>query len=105
MRGPSMMSFPCGFFFVTANKLVILVCVQRRGDEHLAAQMQACVLKIRDILVDERDEEEGGMATSYLRLFEVSWCCPGRNIKFLRSSRLVKENTSSIEMTVTGRYE
>lgn len=45
------------------------------------------------------------MAASCLRLFEESRSCPGRNRKLFRSSKLVKENISSIERTVMGRYE
>lgn len=45
------------------------------------------------------------MAASYLRLFEESWSSPRRGRKLFRSSRLVKENTSSIEMMVMGRCE
>lgn len=66
-----------------------MVCVWSRDDEHVAAQMQACVLKVCDILADERDEEEGGMAASYLRLFAELWSCPGRK-------NCSEENTSSI---------
>lgn len=54
--GPSMMSSSSSFFLChVLVRVGILVHVLRRGDEYLAALMQACVLKIRDILVDERD--------------------------------------------------